>query len=91
MAPKGGGGKGGSHGGGGGRNGGKSAPTNWSLNIALLGSHFKKPVVVAALAIACLCFLGILAVAAWSYAVKPKGRKVFKWFGLSLAIGAVIL
>ncbi|KAI9763701.1 MAG: hypothetical protein M1840_009174 [Geoglossum simile] len=94
MAPKGGGRGGGSHSGSdssGSSSKGNSDPTNWNLQTQLAGSHFKRPIVVAALAIACLCFVGILAVAAWSYAIKSNGRKVFKWFGMPLAIGAVIL
>ncbi|KAH0538969.1 hypothetical protein FGG08_004484 [Glutinoglossum americanum] len=92
MAPKGG-GKGGGHGSGGssGSSGGKSAPTNWNQQFKLAGSNFKKPIVIVALAVICLCVLGLLLVAAWSYAVKPNGRKAFKWFGLPFAITATVV
>ncbi|KAI9784342.1 MAG: hypothetical protein M1839_002403 [Geoglossum umbratile] len=93
MAPKGGGKGGGSHSSGSSGSGssGSSAPTNWTRQTTLLGGHFKQPAVVAALAFACLCLAGILAVAVWSFIVKPKGRKVFKWFGLPMAITAATL
>src|SRR5579862_9245600 len=100
MAPRGGGGKsGGSHssddsgdiGSSSGGSSGSSAPTNWGSDILLGGSHFKVPVAVAALAIACLCLVGMLVVAIWLYTVQSKGRRIFKWFGMPLATGAVIM
>jgi hypothetical protein len=93
MAPKGG-GKGGGSGsksGSSGSSGKKGRPTNWSKQVRLLGSHFKKPALVASIAVSCLCLLGLLVVAVRAYTVKPNGRKVFLWFGLPLAVTAAVM